>query len=99
MKNKSGTDETGKRVWNWAQVKEAFTDPATLFGFLNVFLVSIPNGGTTTFGTLINESFGFTPLQTIIYGIPSLVVSMLYFLVIGLAISRWAGLRVRFFLN
>ncbi|CAK4033648.1 MFS general substrate transporter [Lecanosticta acicola] len=49
----------GNRVWNWNQFFEAFRDPRTYLYVLFSLLMNIPNGGITTFGSLIIKSFGF----------------------------------------
>lgn len=55
-----GTDLTGKKEFKRYQVIDALKDPQTWFCAANTFLSCIPNGGITTFGSLINKSFGFT---------------------------------------
>ncbi|EME42131.1 hypothetical protein DOTSEDRAFT_89608 [Dothistroma septosporum NZE10] len=49
----------GTRQWNWAQFREAFRDPRTYLYVLFSILMNIPNGGITTFGSLVIKSFGF----------------------------------------
>ena len=49
----------GNRTWNWKQFGEAFKDPRTYLYVLFSLLMNIPNGGITTFGSLIIKSFGF----------------------------------------
>ncbi|KAI0030684.1 major facilitator superfamily domain-containing protein [Vararia minispora EC-137] len=90
--NQSGHDRTG-HSWKWYQVREAVTDPVFWLSGANAFLSSVPNGGLTTFGSIINSSFGFTPLQVIIYGIPRNVTSVLIFVVVGVVTMRRKNLR------
>lgn len=52
------------------QVVEALTDPKTYFFFLLGVVHNIPNGGTSNFGTLIIEGFGFSTLVTALMQIP-----------------------------
>jgi ACS family allantoate permease-like MFS transporter len=75
MSNHAGTDLTGRKTWKWEQVKEAFSDPVLYFQFVNAFLSCVVsessrnlgradhapqvNGALTTFGTVVNQSFGF----------------------------------------
>lgn len=94
MSNHAGTDVTGKKTWSWDQVEEAFLDPVTYFQFINAFLSSVCNGALTTFGTVINASFGFTAEQVILYGIPRSVVSVLYFVLIGYTCTKYKGIRM-----
>lgn len=49
----------GSRAWSWPQFREAFRDPRTYLYVLFSLLMNIPNGGITTFGSLIIKSFGF----------------------------------------
>ncbi|WVF65393.1 hypothetical protein IAT40_000120 [Kwoniella sp. CBS 6097] len=96
MSNNAGTDLTGRKTWRWDQVKEAFCDPVLYFQFVNAFLSCVANGAITTFGTVINKSFGFTESQVILYTIPRSVVSVLWFVVVGYTTSKIKGLRMWF---
>lgn len=98
MSNNAGTDQTGKKTFKWEQVREAFLDPVTYFQFINAFLSSVVNGALTTFGTVINQSFGFTAEQVILYGIPRSVVSVLWFILIGYSCTKVKGIRMYFML-
>jgi len=80
--NRTGTDHH-KRRWKRDQVLEAFMDPSTWFLFCSVVLAGLPNGGITSFGSLVYTSFGFTPLQTILYDIPREIASIIWFLLVG----------------
>ncbi|KAK0099519.1 hypothetical protein ONS95_000248 [Cadophora gregata] len=83
ISNKAGRDVTGTK-WNWDQVVEALKDPVLYFSTLNAFLSSVPNGGITTFGSLMYKSFGFTQLQVLLVGIPRSVMSLIIFLIVGI---------------
>jgi hypothetical protein len=96
MANHTGTDQTGKRTWKWDQARESFLDPVTYFQFVNAFLSSMVNGALTTFGTVINQSFGFTQSQVILYGIPRNVVSVLWFAVVGYTTLKVKNVRMYF---
>jgi len=98
MSNHAGTDQTGKKTFKWDHVKDAFTDPVTYFQFCNAFLSSVVNGALTTFGTVINASFGFTAEQVILYGIPRSIVSVIWFFIIGYTCSKVKGVRMYFML-
>lgn len=93
LKNKAGRDVTGVK-WSWDQVPEAFMDPQLYFSVLNAFLASVPNGGLTTFGSIMYASFGFTQLQVLLVGIPRSVVSVLLFLVVGIFTRRVKNMRL-----
>ncbi|ORY30170.1 major facilitator superfamily domain-containing protein [Naematelia encephala] len=94
IKNHLGTDLTGRKHWKWDQVKEAFMDPVLYFQFVNAFLGSVCNGALSTFGTVINASFGFTNLQVILYSIPQNVVSVCLFAIMGYTTLRWRDIRM-----
>jgi len=94
MSNQTGHDATAKKSWKWHQVREALRDPAFWFAGLNAFLSSVGNGGLTTMQSILYTTFGFTSLQTIIYGIPSNVFSVCYFAAIGIIASRWKNTRM-----
>ncbi|KAJ7472042.1 major facilitator superfamily domain-containing protein [Mycena latifolia] len=93
LKNKAGRDVTGIK-WNWDQVTEAFMDPQFYFCVLNAFLSSVPNGGLTTFGSIMYTSFGFTELQVLLVGIPRSVVSVLIFVAVGIFTRRVKNMRM-----
>ncbi|WVR08946.1 hypothetical protein IAU60_006005 [Kwoniella sp. DSM 27419] len=96
MKNNAGTDLTGRKTWRWDQVREAFCDPVLYFQFVNAFMSSVANGAITTFGTVINKSFGFTESQVILYSIPRSVVSVLWFVIVGYTTMKVKRCRMWF---
>ncbi|TGJ88708.1 hypothetical protein E0Z10_g15 [Xylaria hypoxylon] len=102
MANNTGHDRTGIKTWKWKQVRECLVDPCFWFAGLNAFLSSVPNGGLTTFNAILNTGFGFTNLQFILLDIPRSLISVVYFVVIGLVCSKWKNLRMlneeRFFM-
>ncbi|KAL1304395.1 hypothetical protein AAFC00_003395 [Neodothiora populina] len=94
--NNTGHDRTGVRHWQWKQALECLSDPCFWYAGINAFLSSVPNGGLTTFGSIINKSFGFTSLEVILYDIPRSAFSVLYFVLIGCITSRWKDTRLYF---
>ncbi|EMR66089.1 putative major facilitator superfamily transporter protein [Eutypa lata UCREL1] len=94
--NNTGHDRTGIKEWKWKQARECLVDPCFWFAGVNAFLSSVPNGGITTFASIINTNAGFTNLQVILLDIPRSVTSVLYFVLIGLVTSRWKNLRMWF---
>ncbi|KAI2602520.1 MFS general substrate transporter [Hypoxylon sp. NC1633] len=95
-KNNTGHDRTGIKRWKWKQVRECLVDPCFWFAGLNAFLSSVPNGGITTFASIINTSAGFTNLQVILLDIPRNIASVLWFILIGLVTSKKKNLRLYF---
>ncbi|EOD47610.1 putative major facilitator superfamily transporter protein [Neofusicoccum parvum] len=83
LSNKAGRDVTGVQ-WSWPQVGEAFKDPQLWFCTINAFLSSVPNGGLTTFGGIMNKSFGFSELKVLLIEIPRSVASLVIFLIVGI---------------
>lgn len=53
-----------KRQLRWSQVKESMLDVKTYLYFFLGLTANIPNGGTSNFGTLMTQGFGFNTLQT-----------------------------------
>ncbi|KAK0209410.1 hypothetical protein IW262DRAFT_1468974 [Armillaria fumosa] len=84
LENQSVHDRTSTKVWKWDQVRECLVDPCFYFAGINVFLSSVPNGCLTTFGSIINTSFGFSSLQVILFTIPRGMTSAAIFVIVGL---------------
>ncbi|GAC96617.1 allantoate transporter [Pseudozyma hubeiensis SY62] len=91
--NGVGTGET--KEWKGDQVKDALTDPNTYFIFFINVTCCIPNGGITTFQSLIYQSFSFTPLESILYQLPSFALSFCWILFAAFMIHKFP--RLRFF--
>ncbi|PBK61772.1 MFS general substrate transporter [Armillaria solidipes] len=94
LENQSGHDRTGTKAWKWDQARECLVDPCFYFSGLNAFLTSVPNGGLSTFGSIISTSFGFTSLQAILYTIPRGMTSLVILVIVGLVTSKWKDLRL-----
>ncbi|GJP89469.1 hypothetical protein CBS63078_8643 [Aspergillus niger] len=93
LKNQTGQDTTGKQ-WSWPQVYEAFKDPQLYFSFANSFLANIPNGGITTFSSLMYETFGFNDWQSMLYGCPRNAIYVVVFLIVGLYTRKFQNQRM-----
>ncbi|KAI0880641.1 MFS general substrate transporter [Annulohypoxylon maeteangense] len=96
LSNNTGHDKTGIKKWKWKQARECLIDPCFWFAGLNAFLNSVPNGGITAFGSIINTNAGFTNLQVILLDIPKNITSVLWFVCIGIITSRKKNLRLYF---
>ncbi|EOD45618.1 putative allantoate permease protein [Neofusicoccum parvum UCRNP2] len=59
------TNKTGvaNKEWKWSQVKEAFIDPKTWIIFFFNIAINIPNGGLTTFNSIIIANLGFSSVD------------------------------------
>ena len=67
----------GNRNWDWAQFREAFADPRTYLYVLFSLLMNVPNGGITTFGSLIIKSFGFSSRVSLLLNMPGGMVDII----------------------
>ncbi|RAO69017.1 uncharacterized protein BHQ10_005029 [Talaromyces amestolkiae] len=93
LDNYTGQDITG-REWSWPQVTEAFKDPQLYFSFLNSFLANIPNGGITTFSSLMYETFGFSSWESMLYGCPRNAVYVVVFIAVGFFTRKFQNQRM-----
>ena len=81
----------GNKYFKAYQLKEALTDPLT-WAFVFFALVSdIPNGGLTNFFSQLIEFFGFTPQESLLYGMPGGVVEIVVLVSWGLITQRWGN--------
>ncbi|PYI27669.1 MFS general substrate transporter [Aspergillus indologenus CBS 114.80] len=53
------------------QLLETLTDPKSWWFLIFSFVTCVPNGGTTSFSTLIINGFGYSESQTILMGLPA----------------------------
>ncbi|PYI31327.1 putative allantoate permease [Aspergillus indologenus CBS 114.80] len=60
----------GSHTWKWAHFFEAFRDPRTYLYVLFSLLMNIPNGGITTFGSIVISSFGFSSRMSLLLNMP-----------------------------
>ncbi|KAK0479271.1 hypothetical protein IW261DRAFT_1336983, partial [Armillaria novae-zelandiae] len=90
LENQSSYDKTGTMVWKWYQVRECLVDPCgCLIWFYGLLMArQVPGGSVAAFGNIINASFGFTPLQVILYSIPQNMIC-----VTSLVFGGWVTLR------
>ncbi|GAP84456.1 putative major facilitator superfamily transporter [Rosellinia necatrix] len=97
VENKTGSDRKQRSEFKWDQAAQAFKDPQTYFFFFVTIINALPSSANTVFAYLIFESFGFTPLETLLKGAaPSFAVGIVWFLLCG-----WLSLKkpnIRFYL-
>ncbi|CAH0025176.1 unnamed protein product [Clonostachys rhizophaga] len=62
---------TQTRKWDRGQFVECMKDVKSWWFFLFSFIICVPNGGTTSFSTIVIKSFGYDELQTILMGLPA----------------------------
>jgi MFS family permease len=75
---RSNFQGVGSGEWKWYQVREAFIDPRTYLYILFSLLMNIPNGGVTTFGSIIIKSFGFKNERALLLSMPGGAVDILF---------------------
>ncbi|KAL0256796.1 hypothetical protein SLS55_009193 [Diplodia seriata] len=66
----------GNRVWKWDQFWEALRDIRTWLYVLFSLLMNIPNGGITTFGSIVIKSFGVDDRMALLLNMPTGVVDI-----------------------
>ncbi|KAH8885849.1 MFS general substrate transporter [Thozetella sp. PMI_491] len=93
VRNKAGRDTTGLK-WSWPQVVEALKDPQVWFSFSNAFINNIPNGGLSSFGSIMYTSFGFSNMDVLLVSLPRSVISLILFTIVGLYISKVPNRRM-----
>lgn len=90
-KNQTGTGRN--RTWDRVQISEAITDPAVIILGLISFVNAIGSGGLT-FGPLIVQGLGFSPINTILVQLPLSVIQTVAQLGSGIFTSKIAGSRL-----
>lgn len=66
----------GSRQWKWSQFREAFRDPRTYLYVMFSLLMNIPNGGITSFGSIVIKSFGFNDRLSLLLNMPTGIVDI-----------------------
>lgn len=79
--------------WKWNQVLECFRDPQYYFIIMYNFLSNVPNGGFGTFQNLVYTGFGFTPLESILYGLPNNAISFCLILTTATLVGKYPKIR------
>ncbi|KAF2636341.1 putative allantoate permease [Massarina eburnea CBS 473.64] len=76
---RKASDNTGveSKVFKKAQVWEAILDPKTWLIWFAIVALQVPNGGLTTFNTLIISGLGFNSLETSLLAMPPGAMSTL----------------------
>ncbi|KUJ12394.1 MFS general substrate transporter [Mollisia scopiformis] len=79
--------------WKYYQMWHAVKDPKTWLLLAFVFFTQLPNGGLTSFGSLVVSGFGFDSFKTLLIGLPSSVVSAGSMIVWGYFSMKHGNLR------
>lgn len=62
---------TALQELKWYQVREAFTDYKTYILFFFFLSINVPTGGLVTFAAQIVSGLGYSPLNTVLLGMPT----------------------------
>jgi len=87
-----------KRQLRWGQVKESVLDVKTYLYFFLGLSANIPNGGTSNFGTLMTQGFGFNTLQTTLLQIPYGISQTIFILISIWVAAKTYHLNIRTYL-
>ncbi|KAK1472841.1 hypothetical protein CABS01_16132 [Colletotrichum abscissum] len=86
---------TGIKGYEWKhyQMWHAVIDVKTWLVLAFVLFTQLPNGGLTSFGSLVISGFGFDAFRTLLIGLPSSVVSAGSMIVWGTISIKYGNLR------
>ncbi|KAF4785018.1 allantoate permease [Colletotrichum scovillei] len=79
--------------WKYYQMWHAVIDVKTWLVLAFVLFTQLPNGGLTSFGSLVISGFGFDAFRTLLIGLPSSVVSAGSMIVWGTISIKYGNLR------
>ncbi|KAH9886180.1 major facilitator superfamily domain-containing protein [Xylariomycetidae sp. FL2044] len=79
--------------WKNYQLWHTVIDPKTWLVLAFVLFTQLPNGGLTSFGSLVISGFGFDSFRTLLIGLPSSVVSAGSMIVWGIFSMKYGNLR------
>ncbi|EOO00242.1 putative mfs allantoate transporter protein [Phaeoacremonium minimum UCRPA7] len=79
--------------WKYYQMWHAVKDVKTWLVLAFVVFTQLPNGGLTSFGSLVISGFGFDSFKTLLIGLPSSVVSAGSMVVWGSFSIKYGNLR------
>ena len=81
----------GNKQFKWYQLREALIDPLTWAFVVLTIASDIPNGGITSFFSLLVKSFGYTQEQSLLYGTPAGAVEIVAILAWGFITQRYGN--------
>lgn len=79
--------------WKTYQIWHAIKDPKTWLLLSFVLFTQLPNGGLSSFGSLVISGFGFDSFKTLLIGLPSSVVSAGSMIAWGIFSLKYKELR------
>ncbi|KAL3434354.1 major facilitator superfamily domain-containing protein [Aspergillus tetrazonus] len=78
--------------FDWAQAKEAVTDPRTLIYGLMALLITMPTA-IVKFSSIVIEGFGFSKFQTMLVGLPGGAIAFALVWIGALIPMKWPNAR------
>ncbi|KAG0674296.1 hypothetical protein C6P40_003224 [Pichia californica] len=88
--NKTGIEND---EWKWGQVKEGFFDIRIYIIMLFNFGINIPNGGLSTYSSIIINNLGFSSVKSSLMGIPTGIIASIATVFFTWCASRWNNKR------
>lgn len=88
--NKTGVQNN---EWKWDQVKEAFLDVRMYIVMLFNFGINIPNGGLSTYSSIIINNLGFSSVKSSLMGIPTGVIASIATVFFTWLAAKWENRR------
>ncbi|KAM0752784.1 MFS general substrate transporter [Meredithblackwellia eburnea MCA 4105] len=85
--------EVDTNRFNWSQVKESLLDFRIWLLFPLGFLTVVPNAMVSTFQPVVLKGLGYTPMQTILMGMPGGATNMVWMIGMGFLQQRYRNIR------
>ncbi|KAH0827737.1 putative transporter [Fonsecaea pedrosoi] len=91
--NNTGVED--KKV-KWYQVRECLTDPKTWLLAIFAIAQNIPNSGIVTFAAIIVRGMGYSPIKTVVIGIPTGIIATVWQILLSIIQSYLPNTRCAF---
>ncbi|OQE43016.1 hypothetical protein PENCOP_c003G05192 [Penicillium coprophilum] len=79
--------------WSKSQCIEALMDPKTYLIFVYSMASSIPNGGLTSFGSIVIAGFGYSTFNTLLVGLPTSVFTLIWVVLATIVVTKFRKSR------
>ncbi|KAJ6148941.1 hypothetical protein N7471_000140 [Penicillium samsonianum] len=80
---------TVSHKWSKSQCIEALIDPKTWLIFVYSMASSIPNGGLTSFGSIVISGFGYSTFNTLLVGLPTSVFTLIWVVLATIIVTKF----------
>ncbi|CAI7652875.1 unnamed protein product [Penicillium palitans] len=84
---------TVSHKWSKGQCIEALIDPKTWLIFVYSMASSIPNGGLTSFGSIVISGFGYSTFNTLLLGLPTSVFTLIWVVLATIIVTKFRKSR------